>query len=167
MGTFWDVMLILAIVGAGLGVGVYFLNKWAGKKMATQQDMIEKNKTPATIYVIDKKKEKASNANFPKAVTDQMPKYSKLMKLPLVKAKIGPQIMTLMCDKAVYDALPVKKTVKVEMAGMYIVGMKGLKTKREMAKFKADRKRGIKEDDTQKTGAAVSPVPWYKKIFKF
>ena len=31
-----------------------------------------------------------------------------------------------MCDKPVYEVLPVKKTVKVDIAGMYIVSMTGL-----------------------------------------
>ena len=46
--------------------------------------------------------------------------------MAIIKAKVGPQITTLMCDKPVYDILPVKKNVKVEMAGIYIVGIKGV-----------------------------------------
>lgn len=34
--------------------------------------------------------------------------------------------MTLMCDKPVYQVLPVKKNVKVDLAGMYIVGITGM-----------------------------------------
>ena len=73
------------------------------------------------------------NANLPKAMAAQIPRMSKLMKVPLVKAKIGKDIMTLVCDNNVFPALPVKKSVTVELAGIYIVSMKGQKSKAEMA----------------------------------
>ena len=46
--------------------------------------------------------------------------------MPIVKAKVGPQILTLMCDKNIYDVLAVKKTVKVELAGIYISKIVGM-----------------------------------------
>ena len=49
-----------------------------------------------------------------------------MRKTNMVRAKVGPQIVTLLCDKPVYNVLPVKKTLKVELAGMYIIGMTGL-----------------------------------------
>ena len=149
-----DILVIVFIVVVALAVGLYFLNRWASKKMVDQQSMIDKTKQPATIYVIDKRREKPGSVNLPKSVTDQLPKYYRFMKMPFVKAKIGPQIITLMCDKQVYNALPVKKSVKVEIAGIYIVGMKGMKTKKELKALARDR-RAVKE--------AGAPLPWYKK----
>ena len=55
-----------------------------------------------------------------------MPKSEKIRKTNLVRAKGSPQIVTLMCDKPVYQVLPVKKNVKVDLAGMYIVGITGM-----------------------------------------
>ena len=55
-----------------------------------------------------------------------MPKSAKIRKTNLVRAKVGPQIVTRMCDKPVYQVLPVKKNVKVDLAGMYIVGITGM-----------------------------------------
>jgi len=150
-----DIAIIVSIVVVVIGVGIYFLNKWAGKRTAEQQEMVEQHKQTMSIYVIDKKKDKAANANFPKAVIDQMPRMSKLMKMPLVKAKIGPQIMTLMCDAAVFDALPIKKTVTVEMAGAYIVSMKGMKTKMQMAELRKSRR---------KDGGEGVPEKWHEKL---
>lgn len=138
----WGIAIILSIILIIVGTVIYFLNKWAGKRTAEQQEMVAQHKQTVSIYVIDKKKDKIANANFPKAVLDQMPKMSKLMKMPLVKAKIGPQIMTLMCDAAVFDALPTKKTVAVEMAGAYIVSMKGMKTKMQMQEMRNARRKG-------------------------
>lgn len=118
--------------------------------MATQQDMIEKSKMTMSIFVLDKKKDKITNVNLPKAVADQMPKHYKFMKMPIVRAKVGPQILTLLCDKNVYEALPIKKNVSVELAGIYIISMKGMKSKKEMKQFKKDKKDQKDQKDQKK-----------------
>jgi len=148
----WDILFIIIIVVIVVALVIFFVSRWSSRKLAEQQDLMEKNKTTVSIYVIDKKKERIQNANFPKVVHEQMPKWNKFMKFPLVKAKIGPQIVTLMCDKKVFDVLPVKKNVKVDLAGIYIVHMKGLKTKHEMAQIRRDRK------------GEVDSSPWYRKL---
>ena len=155
IGWFWDILLLLALLAVVIGVAFYFLNKWAGKKTAEQQDLVKQHKQTVSIYVIDKKKDKITNANFPKAMAEQIPRMGKLMKMPLVKAKIGPQIMTLICDGDVFPALPLKKTVTVELAGAYIVGMKGMKTKMEMAELRKSRR---------KDGGGDAPQKWHEKI---
>ena len=94
--------------------------------MVQAQDYIDMNRMTVQIFVIDKRKEKPSANNLPKAVFDQMPKTAKMRKTNLVRAKVGPQIVTLMCDNNVYDVLPVKKNVKVDLAGMYIVSITGM-----------------------------------------
>ena len=63
---------------------------------------------------------KITEANLPKVVTEQIPKYMKLAKMPIVKAKIGPKVMTLIADVKVFDALPVKMESKVKVSGIYI-----------------------------------------------
>ncbi|MCC8097529.1 MAG: hypothetical protein LIO44_03020, partial [Eubacterium sp.] len=80
------------------------------------------------------------NVNLPKIVKDQMPKLGKHMKMYFVQAKIGPQIVTLITDKNVYNAIPVKKNVKAEIAGLYIVSIAGLKSAQEMKQKKKDKK---------------------------
>jgi len=106
--------------------GLYYLNRKSVRRMIQAQEFINQNRMTVQIFVIDKKQEKPSATNLPKAVFEQMPKTAKIRKANLVKAKVGPQIVTLMCDKPVYDVLPVKKNVKVDIAGMYIVSMTGL-----------------------------------------
>ena len=140
MGLFDYVLLLTAIVGV-IVFGLFMLNRWASKKYGAQRDMIEKSKQTVSIYVIDKKKTKAADSNLPKAVVESLPRLYKMMKMPMVKAKIGPQIMTLICDKKVYEALPVKKNVKVELAGLYIVEMKGMKSAKEMKDIQNSRKK--------------------------
>ena len=139
-----DIILIVIVVLVALAAGLYFLNRWAANKMTTQQSMIEKTKQAASIYVIDKKHDKAANVTLPKVVMENLPRTAKLMKMHFVKAKIGPQIMTLMCDKNAYGALDIKKTFQVELAGIYIVSVKGMKTKYELkqaAKVKKQREK--------------------------
>lgn len=137
-GNFVIIAFVIALAAFG---GFYFLNRWAGRKMLDQQEAIEKTKQTAAIYIIDKKKMRPGDANLPKSVVQQMPRYAKLMRMPLVKAKVGPQILTLMCDKNVFEALPLKKSVTVEIAGLYIVGMRGLRSAKEM-KAAAQTKKG-------------------------
>ena len=60
-------------------------------------------------------------------VVDQTPKYMRRMKMPFVKAKVGPRIMTLIADPKVYEILPVKKEVKAVVSGIYITEIKSVR----------------------------------------
>lgn len=140
-----DIVLLVFLIVAILAFGFYFLNKWAYKRMNTQNEMIEQYKTTQTAYIIDKKRDKAANVNLPKAVQEKMPKASRLMKMNFVKVKIGPQILTLMADKNVYKALPLKKSVKIDVAGLYIVSMAGLKTPEQMRAIEKEKKAKAKQ----------------------
>ena len=144
---FTDILLIIiAIVGVVFAI-LYFFMRWSQNKMYEQQKMISATSQPLTIYVIDKKRDKLANAHLPKAVVEQMPKRANLMKMHFIKAKVGPQIMTFICDKAVWNALPLKKNVKVDASGIYITNMKGMKSKEELkaiAKAKKEDKNNKK-----------------------
>ena len=72
------------------------------------------------MLVIDKKKMKLKDAGLPKIVYEQTPKYMRRAKVPIVKAKIGPKVMTLIADAKVFDVLPVKTEAKVVVSGIYI-----------------------------------------------
>ncbi|MDR2899716.1 MAG: hypothetical protein LBU94_05335 [Clostridiales bacterium] len=146
-----DIILIAAVVLGVVAAALYFLNKWAYKRMDEQQAVIERTRQSATIFVIDKKHEKAEKAGLSKAIYEQLPRLSKLVKMYVVKAKVGPQIVTLICEKDVFNAIPVKKNVKVELAGIYIVTVAGMKSKEEMKanakakKEKAKSEKGVKK----------------------
>ena len=99
---------------------------------------------------IDKKKMKITQAGLPKMVVDQTPKYMRWAKVPIVKAKIGPKVMTLMADERVFQSLPVKTEAKVVMSGIYITQIKSVrggavpapaKKKGFFARFKRDKKK--------------------------
>ncbi len=53
-------------------------------------------------------------------VIDQTPKLMRRTKLPIVKAKIGPRIMTMVADEKIFDLIPLKKEVKATISGIYI-----------------------------------------------
>ncbi|QUH29028.1 hypothetical protein [Vallitalea guaymasensis] len=123
----WEILLLVLGIIVVVFAILYFVGRKLQGKANDQQSVINQNKMTTSILVIDKKKQKVKDSNLPKMVQDQIPKYIRFRKLPMVKAKIGPKITTLLCDDKVFKELPVKKMVKVDLAGMYIVGMKGYK----------------------------------------
>ncbi len=74
------------------------------------------------MLIIDKKKMKLKEAGLPAVVLENTPKYLRRAKVPVVKAKVGPKIMTLMCDGRVFEVIPVKKEIKAIVSGLYITG---------------------------------------------
>lgn len=132
----WKIILIVTIVMIAVLAGLYFWGKKLQKKYDEQQALIDQNKQQAQIFVIDKKKDKITNVKLSKQVKEQFPKRYKKRKMPIVIAKIGPQITTLLCDEKIYKDLPVKKQVKVELAGLFIVGIKGPKADNSSDKSK-------------------------------
>ena len=162
--TGWDILVLIFIIVVALGVGLYFLNKWASTKVVEQQETMNRVKQMVTIFVIDKKKEKPANSTLPKEVKTKLPKIYQFMKMPLVKAKVGSQIITLISDQKVFDALPVKKNVKVELAGMYIAGMQGLKTKKEMQAMANAKKVKDTADEPEKWYDKINPIKLMKNM---
>ncbi|MCL1923972.1 MAG: hypothetical protein FWF50_00140 [Defluviitaleaceae bacterium] len=142
--TLPDILILIAIIVGVVGVGLYFFTRWASRKVGEQQRMMQSMNQSITIYVIDKKKDKLTNANLPKAILEQMPKRANLMKMHLVKVKTGPQIMTMIADKHVWNALPMKKNIKVEVSGIYITSMQGLKSKKELKEAEKAKKEKAK-----------------------
>ena len=124
--NFSDVIIIITVLVVAILVGLFIFNKKNMRKMIQSQEFIEQNRMTTQIFVIDKKQEKPSATNLPKAIYEQLPKSAKMRKSNLVRAKVGPQIVTLMCDKPIYNVLSVKKTTKVDIAGIYIVSIAGM-----------------------------------------
>jgi len=125
--TGWIILLIVVVVIIGILVGLYFFSSRLQKKQADSQAQMQASAQTISILVIDKKKLKMKEANLPKLVLDQTPRYMRGSKIPIVKAKIGPKVMSLMCDPKVYDLIPVKKEVKAVLSGIYIMDVKGLR----------------------------------------
>ena len=120
-------MLVVIIILIGACIGLYFFGKRAQKKQAEQQEQLEAAAQTVSMLVIDKKKMKLTEAGLPAIVLENTPKYLRGTKVPVVKAKIGPRIMTLMCDAKVFEVIPVKKEVKAVVSGIYITGIKSVR----------------------------------------
>ncbi len=126
MSTGTIVLLCILAVLIIAVVVLYFLGKKAQKKQAQQQEQIEASKQAVSMLIIDKKRMRIKESGLPQFVIDQTPKYLRRSKLPIVKAKVGPQIMSLVCDEKIFDSVPVKKEVKAMVSGIYIVSVRGL-----------------------------------------
>jgi len=128
----WIIATVILVLMIAAAVVLFFLGKKMQKKQAEQDAYLAANKQTVSMLVIDKKKVKFKDAGFPQSVIDQAPKMSRGMKVPVVKAKIGPQIMTFIADEKIFDSIPVKKEVKAIISGMYIQGVKNLHGKVEL-----------------------------------
>lgn len=146
-------LVILAILIVALVV-LYFLGRKAQKRQEQQQAQIDAMKQTVSMLIIDKKRMKLKDAGLPQAVLAQTPKLLRGSKLPIVKAKIGPQVMSLVCEEKIFDSVPVKKEVKAVVSGIYITDVKGLHGKPIVTpqKKKGFFKRAI-EKAQEKAGA--------------
>ena len=124
MSTFLNVLLVILVFVAAALVAMYFVGRKMEKKQVESQAMIDAAKQTVTIMAIDKKKMKFTEAGLPQMVVDQTPWYAKRMKVPVVKAKIGPKIMTMLADEKVFEQLPLKTEAKVVISGLYITDIK-------------------------------------------
>lgn len=154
MTPFQITLLVILIVLIVAGVVLYFVGKKAQKKQAEQQEMLEANKQTVSMLIIDKKRMKLKDSGLPQMVIDQTPKLMRGSKMPIIKAKVGPQIMSLVCDEKIFDSVPVKKEVKAVVSGIYVLGVKGLhgKIEAQPAKKKGFFKRAL-ETAQEKAGA--------------
>jgi hypothetical protein len=136
MSTLSIVLIIVAVVVIAVLVVLYILGKRLQKKQAASEEQMKAAAQTVSILVIDKKKMRLKDANLPKVVVDQTPKYLRASKVPIVKAKIGPKVMSLVCDAKIFDIIPVKKEVKAVLSGIYIMDVRGLRSGLETKKEK-------------------------------
>lgn len=118
------VILVLVIAAC---VALYIFGKKAEKKQAAQREQMEAAAQVISMLIIDKKKMKLKEAGLPAAVVENTPKYLRRTKIPVVKAKIGPRIITLMCENKVFEVMPVKKEIKAVVSGLYITEIKSVR----------------------------------------
>ena len=149
MNTFWTVLLIVLGVCIVILAVVYFLGRRMQSQQGDSQALMEASKQTVSMLVIDKKKMKLGDAGLPKVVMDSIDSQggvqkvaAKFMKYPVVKAKVGPKVVTLLADPTVFEILPVKAECKVSISGIYITELKSV---RGQAVPKAPEKKGIKK----------------------
>ena len=116
-------LVIIAILVIALVV-LYFVGKKAQRRQVAQKEQMDAIAQTVSMLVIDKKRLKISESGLPPQVIEQTPKLLRWNKLPIVKAKVGPKVMTLACDEKVFDLIPVKREVKVVVSCIYITEIK-------------------------------------------
>ncbi len=131
MNTVTIVLLVITGILLVTMIALYFIGKKADKKKAEQDKLLEQSAQTVSLLIIDKKKMKLKDAGLPAAVLAQTPWYLRGTKAPIVKVKIGPNIMTLLCAPEIYDDVPIKKEVKAIISGLYLTAIKGTFGKRD------------------------------------
>ena len=153
LATWATVLLIILGVLLALFVVLLIVGNKMQKKQLQQKEQIEAMAQTMSMLVIDKKVMKFSEAKLPDEVMAQVPKLYRRAKMPFVKVKIGPRIMTLIADQKVFVAIPVKKEIKAVVSGMYITEIKSVrggsiitpKTKKQLKEEAKAAKKAAKE----------------------
>ena len=125
----WNIILIVLAVVLGIALVVLIVLSILGRKMQKKQEAndaaMQQAAQTMSLLIIDKKRMKLKEAGLPSIVIEQTPKYMRGAKVPIVKAKVGPKIMSFMCDDKIFPVLPVKKEVKAVVSGIYIMDVRG------------------------------------------
>ena len=145
----WKVLLVIAVILVIVLVALYYFGRKLEKRQAEGQAQLDAAAQTVSMLIIDKKKLRMKESGLPQMVIDQTPWYLRRYKMPIVKAKIGPKVMTLIADAKVFDVLPVKTEAKVVVSGIYITEIKSIrggagpvapKKKKFMDRFKKGKK---------------------------
>ena len=139
MPNFMIVLIIISVILLGVVIALAIISKRAEKKQAEQKEQMAAVAQTVSMLVIDKGQLRLKDAGLPAIVVESTPKYLRRSKVPVVKAKVGPKIVTFMCDAKVFPLIPVKKEVKAVVSGIYITDVKGLRSQLE----KPVKKRGL------------------------
>ncbi len=121
------VLIIVAVVLVAALIVLSILGKKAQKRKEEQDAQVAAASQTVNMLIIDKKRMPLKDAGLPQIVIDQTPKLMRRSKLPIVKAKVGPKVMTLIADEQIFDEIPLKKEVKASVSGIYITSVRGLR----------------------------------------
>ena len=148
IATWTIVMLVILVVLIAALVALSIYGKKLQERQEQSQQQLEDASQSVSLLVIDKKRMKLKEAGLPQLILDQTPKYMRGRKVPIVKAKIGPKIMSFICDEKIFEIIPVKKEVRAVISGIYIMGVKGVHTNLEarQTKLKFTDKMRLKMD---------------------
>ena len=162
MNTLTIVLLVILAIMIIAMVVLYFLGKRAEKKKAEQDEQLAAVAQTVSMLIIDKKRMRIKDSGLPQAVIDQTPKLMRRSKLPIVKAKVGPRVMSLIADESVFDLIPLKKEVKATVSGIYITKVTGVRGALEKPQGKKSWRARLKE----KANTAATDLEKEKKSKK-
>ena len=156
---------IVLLVIVGIMVVLYFVGNKMQKKQLDQKEQINAAAQPMSMFIIDKKIMPVRDAKLPKTVMDQLPKRYQKAKVPVVKAKVGPQVTTLICDDAIFEDVPKHGEVKAMVSGIYLVGVKTLHSKtRKMQQQEELDEKGKKKKGSMRTRMMRKQAEYQKQL---
>ena len=97
----WIITAIILVVAIAILAFLYFKGSKMQKQQEEQRSKLFDAAQQATLLVIDKKRLPLKDSGLPQTVLDQTPKRAQRAKVPVVKAKIGPRVMTFIADEDV------------------------------------------------------------------
>lgn len=127
MNALTIVLIVIAVALLAFTIAMYFMGKKAQKRQEEQNEQLAATAQTVSMLIIDKKRMRLKDSGLPTIVLEQSNALLRNSKVPIVKAKIGPKVMTFICDAYIYDNIPVKKEVKAVVSGLYITEVKGLR----------------------------------------
>ena len=139
---FWKVLIVILIIVVAALAALYYFGSKAQKKQREAQVQLDAMAQTVSMLIIDKKRMRLKDAGLPQQVLAQTNKLMQRSKLPIVKAKVGPRVMTFIADEKVFEEIPVKKEVKATVSGLYITGVRGLRGPLEKPQGK--QKKGLR-----------------------
>ncbi len=160
----WGILLIVIVVALGILFALYKFGDKLQKKQIEQKEQMAEAAQPQTMLIIDKKYLPMKDAGLPKMVMEQTPKKYHKAKLPIVKAKVGPQIMNFICDDAIFEDVPTKGEVKAMVSGIYIISVKSVRGKKKNAAAVEEETNGKKKKKTMRQRMQQRQAEYQKQI---
>ena len=137
----WLIMIIVIVVALAIMCVLYRVGDKLQKKQSAQREQMVEAAQPMNMLIIDKKMLPMKDAGLPKMVMEQTPKRYQKAKLPIAKVKVGPQIMNMICDDAIFDELPTRGEVKAMVSGIYIISVKSVRGKKVAQEEETGKKK--------------------------
>ena len=137
----WLIMIIVIVVALAIMFVLYRVGDKLQKKQSAQREQMVEAAQPMNMLIIDKKMLPMKDAGLPKMVMEQTPKRYQKAKLPIAKVKVGPQIMNMICDDAIFDELPTRGEVKAMVSGISIISVKSVRGKKVAQEEETGKKK--------------------------
>ena len=137
----WLIMIIVIVVALAIMFVLYRVGDKLQKNQSAQREQMVDAAQPMNMLIIDKKMLPMKDAGLPKMVMEQTPKRYQKAKLPIAKVKVGPQIMNMICDDAIFDELPTRGEVKAMVSGIYIISVKSVRGKKVAQEEETGKKK--------------------------
>lgn len=158
----WIILAVILIVIIAALVFLYYKGSKMQKEQQEQKEKLFSAATQITMLVIDKKRLPLKDSGLPQAVIDQTPKRARRSKVPVVKAKIGPRVMSLIADEDIFDLIPVRAEIKAMVSGIYITDIRNFRN----APIPEKEKKGLMAKLRKTANDATNPTEGTKSSKK-